>query len=125
MMGFAVVLAVIGATLAPASPDARLEPNPAAVIRALVARETGGGACLLRLRPNGVVYGATRCDLSPTLRRAKHWRRTDDCICLLDDRHALLLAFRAIGGGKFRAEGVEAETLLMRLLPETSMPMSR
>lgn len=129
MVGFAVVLAAVGATFAQASP-VTLDPNapqpdPPAVIRALVKGETSGAACLLRLVPNGVVQGAAACGWSPVLARAKRWWRTEDCICLLDGGRRLLLAFQASGGGAFRAQGVEPETLEMRLLPATSMPMSR
>jgi hypothetical protein len=101
------------------------QPDPPAVIRALVKGETSAGTCLLRLVPNGVVQGAASCGWSPVLTRVKRWRRTEDCICLLAGARELLLAFQASGGGAFRAQGVEPETLEMRLLPATSMPMSR
>jgi len=127
MAALALVLGAIGTMHVRASPDITLDPSrpdPAAVVRALVTGETSGAVCLLRLAPNGLVHGAAPCGLSPAFRRVKHWRRTGDCVCLLDEGRGLVLAFQAFGGGRFRAEGVEPETLLMRLLPETSMPLT-
>jgi hypothetical protein len=129
MLGLAAVLAAVGATFAQALP-VTLDPNapqpdPPAVIRALVKGETSGATCLVRLVPNGVVQGAARCGWSPVLTRVKRWRRSEDCICLLDGGRRLLLAFQASGGGSFRAQGVEPEALEMRLLAATSMPMSQ
>jgi hypothetical protein len=129
MLGLAAVLAAVGAAFAQALP-VTLDPNapqpaPPAVVRALVKGETSGGTCLLRLVPNGVVQGAARCDWSPVLTRVKRWRRSEDCICLLDGGRRLLLAFQASRGGAFRVQGVEPEALAMRLLRATSMPMSR
>ncbi len=128
-MGLAVVLAAAGATFAQALP-VTLDPNapqpePPAVIRALVKGETSGRTCLLRLVPNGVVQGAGSCGWSQVLARVKRWRRTTVCICLLNGERELLLAFQASDGGAFRAQGIDSETLEMRLLPTTSMPMSR
>lgn len=115
-LGYAVPV-----TLDPNAPS----PAPPAVVRALVKGESSGATCLVRLVPNGVVQGAARCGWSPVLTRVKRWRRSENCICLLDGGRGLLLAFEASGGGAFRAQGVEPEALEMRLLPATSMPMNQ
>jgi len=105
------------------APSAADEPRLSAMVRAVVMGLTSGKTCVLRLAPNGVVRGASSCAWSGVLVRVQRWRRSADCIYLLTAEH-VLLAFRATGGGAFRAEGVEPETLELRLLSATSMPVS-
>lgn len=115
-LGYAVPI-----TLDPNAP----QPAPAAVVRAVVKGESTGATCLVRLVPNGVVQGAARCGWSPVLTRVKRWRRTEECICLLDGGRRQLLAFKASKDGVFRVQDVEPEALQMRLLVATSSPMSQ
>jgi hypothetical protein len=113
------------AAVAHVSPVDASEPRPRAMVRAVVKGLMSGGTCMLRLAPNGIVQGATACGLSPAFAVVKRWRRDSSCVCLLDKQRGLVFAFRATSDGAFRAAGKGAETLELRLLAASSMPMSQ